>query len=303
LVRAAASAEADAIKFQIVYADDLAQPGYVHYDLFKTLEMSADDWGEVRALARSLGIGFYADVFGPRSIDTLEKIHADGVKLHSTSFFDEELISQVGSLAPQVLVSIGGIRLEELLEARPRFSWTDSVATLMYGYQAEPTPILANNLLRIPGLQRETGLEVGFMDHSDGGGSDVSHLSLIALAMGVEVFEKHITLSRNLEMEDFVSALDPSAFLNYVRTLHRLHGALGTQDLDLLPEEMSYRERSLKRVVAGRRIEKGARVNSADVALLRPADSGGVYRLSDVLGRRAKRVINAGDVLREEFLL
>ena len=40
LVRAAASAGADAVKFQIIFVDELAEPGYEHYELFKNIKMT-----------------------------------------------------------------------------------------------------------------------------------------------------------------------------------------------------------------------------------------------------------------------
>ena len=40
LVIAAAKAGADAIKFQIIYADDIAVPNYQYYNLFKQLDIA-----------------------------------------------------------------------------------------------------------------------------------------------------------------------------------------------------------------------------------------------------------------------
>ena len=39
LIKAAAKAGADAVKFQLVYADELATVDYQYYSLFKELEM------------------------------------------------------------------------------------------------------------------------------------------------------------------------------------------------------------------------------------------------------------------------
>ena len=91
LVRAAASSGANAVKFQIIYVDELAEPGYVHYELFKNLEMSQNDWSVIRDEATRLSIDFHADVFGSRSLRLANKINADALKIHSTSFFDRSL--------------------------------------------------------------------------------------------------------------------------------------------------------------------------------------------------------------------
>jgi N,N'-diacetyllegionaminate synthase len=44
LLKAAAAAGADAAKFQLVYADELATPDYKYYELFRSLEMDDAIW-------------------------------------------------------------------------------------------------------------------------------------------------------------------------------------------------------------------------------------------------------------------
>src|SRR5687767_1646246 len=53
LLDAAAQAGADAAKFQLVYAEELATPDYQHFALFKKLEMADDVWAELSSHARS----------------------------------------------------------------------------------------------------------------------------------------------------------------------------------------------------------------------------------------------------------
>ena len=44
---------ADAVKFQLVLADELAVPTYEYYDLFKSLEMEFSVWEHVVELIRA----------------------------------------------------------------------------------------------------------------------------------------------------------------------------------------------------------------------------------------------------------
>jgi sialic acid synthase SpsE len=159
LVRAAAKAGADAIKFQLVFADDLAEPGYEYYGLFQSLEMSLEEWRAVRTLAQELGIELIFDVFGPQSIDLARALKADGIKIHSTCFFDDAFIKDVLTLDAAIYLSIGGIHAHEVHAALDRHGFRERPGfTLMYGYQAEPTPIESNNLNRIPQLRKEYGV-------------------------------------------------------------------------------------------------------------------------------------------------
>src|SRR5436190_17920579 len=118
LIHAAAAAGADAAKFQLVYADELAAPGYQHYDLFKSLEMPDDAWLALGAYASKLGIGLQLDIFGPRSLRLAERIGAAAIKLHGTDLANVGLLTEVArSAAPRVLLGAGGSNAGELDEA------------------------------------------------------------------------------------------------------------------------------------------------------------------------------------------
>ena len=208
LVRSAAAAKSHAIKFQLVYVTDLCEKGYQHHELFKQLEMTTDEWQSVRDLAKENNLDFIVDIFGPKSLEVGKKIGCDGFKLHSTTFFDEDLSSAVFELNKPTYISVGGIEPDEIDYFIERNNLRDKENVfILYGFQAEPTPIEANNLARISTLRERTGLNIGFMDHSDGAGDYAFTLSAMALGMGVTLFEKHISLDRALKLEDYVSAL------------------------------------------------------------------------------------------------
>ena len=292
LVRAAAASGADAIKFQLIFADDVAVPGYKYYDLFGKLEMPDESWREIRNLAKESGLRFYADLSGPRSEALAEWLDVDGVKISTTSFFDGMLASRALKRFPRLLVSVGGIEhadIREFLDSLDNPG--DGRLTLLHGFQSEPTPLDRNELARIATLRADFGIDVGFMDHSDGGGADTLVLSAMALALGVTVFEKHITLDHALALEDYVSGLPPTAFKAYVAALHRLAGAMGDGSVTLSEDEAHYREIACKRVVASRDLTAGMKLDADDVTLLRPIVPSGLFRAEDAIGRTLRRDI------------
>lgn len=302
LVRAAAAGRADAVKFQIVYLDDLAEPGYQHAALFEQLELSDSDWARVHDAARKAGLAFYADVFGARAAGLARELGVDGVKIHSTSFFDESMFDDVASWAPRLLLSIGGIEIDELRDFAPRVAKVADRSIVMYGFQAEPTATEDNHLRRIDAVRSLLGVDVGFMDHSAGDGPDTMTLSAMALALGVTVFEKHIGLDAELELEDYVSALPPSAFRTYVESLRRLSSALGSPDLQLRDVERGYRSRAVKRVVAVRPLAAGTVIEAGDVRLSRPARSEGLWTIASSVGRRLRGDVAPGHPITDDLL-
>jgi len=297
LTKAAHKAGAHGIKFQIIYADELCLPSYPHYGLFKSLEMPDRNWEQIVRYARDVGIEVYFDIFGHRSVNLAIHQGVKKIKIHSTSFFDDDLFREAEAFASQILVSIGGIYPDELERIlKKRIEETDKQIVILYGYQDEPTPTDKNNLARLVTLANYYQIPVGFMDHSEGNGLERYTLSSLALGMGIRFFEKHITIERSLELEDYVSALGPTEFALYVKNLHSLHGAIGSSSLDLTDAERKYREKVLKAVVSSKLIKKGEIIVSDMLDLKRPdiASSDRIFEKQDIIGRKALRDIPAG---------
>ena len=271
LVRAAGRAGADAVKFQLVYADEIATPSYKYYDLFKKLEMPAGCWRQVAGEAKKEGVGLYFDVFGKKSLRLALALGAQGLKIHATDFYHDELIRAALNTGKSILMGLGGLgekNLSSLFERHPRIKTTR--VTMMHGFQAEPTPLGANNLLRLGTLAALCQpARIGFMDHSDGGKEDSLELSLLALPFGVSVVEKHITLDRELQLEDYVSALPPACFKKFVKKIRKYEKALGSSALEPGLDEKMYRLKSAKIVVAARKLKKGQLLRNNDLKLLR----------------------------------
>jgi N,N'-diacetyllegionaminate synthase len=292
LVRGASAAGADAIKFQIVVADEIAVPDHSYYDLYCRHEMPLEAWAKIRADAKAAGIDLVTDVYGPKGLEIARAIDVDGIKLHSLTFFEDVLTRSVLDTEKPVYVSIGGVTNEEIDTYVRQFQLVErGNVTILFGYQAEPTPIDRNNLARMAALRSLTGLEIGFQDHTEGTGPDTVTLSAVALGLGVRLFEKHITLDRELGMIDNVSALPPAEFGAYVQTLRRLTSAIGDASLNLSEEEIGYRNRAIKRVVARNDLEAGTRISADDILLSRPSAPEGYFRPDAVIGRRVTRGI------------
>lgn len=307
LIRGAAAAGAEAIKFQIVFADDVAVPGYQHYAFYQQLEMAEPVWAALKEAAHHYRLSFYADLSGERALQLARRIMPDAVKIHSGNFFNHRLVDQILEAFPRVLVSTGGIHLEEIegFICRHRLQPGASKVAFLFGFQADPTPVGQNNLARVPGwMDRLSGFEVGFMDHSDGDGPDDIHVSVMALALGVRLFEKHLTLDRALRLEDYASGLEPARFAEYVGTLRRLKATLGSPEPQLNEAELAYRNKMVKKVIPVRDLPQGHVVTEADVVQKRRDVAGDrfCYDPDRVLGRRLAKPIAVGEPFRQEDL-
>lgn len=306
LVRAAKAGGADIVKFQLVFADELATRDYPYYGLFKGLEMPEQAWRDVAADASAARLGLVFDVFGQHSLDLALSLGASGVKLHASDFFNRALVDAVFAGAPHVYLSLGGIDYPDVAALVHAHPIEPGRLTLMFGFQGEPTSIDQNHIARLGELRRQfPSCGLGFMDHADGALDEAGWLGVLSLAYGATVIEKHITLDRAIELEDFVSALEPASFARYVARIRLAERALGNPAFELSEPERAYGQRAVKAVVSARPIAEGAVITTADVAALRaplPEGCTVLRQIEAAVGRSARARIDAGRAICQEDL-
>jgi len=294
-VRAASAAGADAIKFQVFYADELALPDYKYYQLFKSLELPFEIWGKAVNESHQRGMEFYSDIFGTDSLTKLEDIGVDGYKVHTTDINNIRLLKLISGTRKKVFLSTGGCQLEEIKRALDILERCN--VTLMYGFQAEPTELEDNNLKRIGSLKALYNKPIGFQDHSAGDSELAFYIPFVALGAGVDVVEKHLTLSRSAQIEDYISALTPEEFGKWVLLIRKAYGSLGKEEWELTDKEFQYRGKVRRAVCAVRDIVKGELLSDDNLTLKRTDSKNVIYELSEVAGRKASNNIKENSVI------
>lgn len=269
LAHGALKAGADWIKYQLVYGDELCVPTYQYYELFSNLEMQDSDWMEISNIVHDGGKRIAFDIYGEQSLKKAYKFGADAIKISTTDFYNTILIKSALQLFETVFISIGGIVSDHIQDLYDLIPEKNNVIFL-YGYQSEPTPTEGNNLARFFELKRKfPNVNFGFMDHSEGKSNTAFDLSKVALGCGVNVIEKHITISHVLELEDHISAINLDEFKMFTEDLRILERSLGDGDLTLSDEEAHYSAKASKVAVAANHIEAGIPIKSKDLVLKR----------------------------------
>ncbi|MCE9619616.1 MAG: N-acetylneuraminate synthase family protein [Planctomycetes bacterium] len=301
LLKAAAAAGADAAKYQLVYADELATPDYKHYELFRSLEMPDKVWLELAAYAKELGIQLHLDIFGPKSLKLAERCGVSAVKLHGTDIANLGLLELVAaSSVGTVLLGAGGAHADELKRAMQVLARKKVVALL--GFQSYPTPNDTNQISRIARVLKLFAKDfpqasVGFADHADPECPLRYALAATAIGAGATTIEKHLTLAGVMKLEDHESALNPDAFAEFVAVIRDCAKALGhssdANDFGMSESERAYRKMIRRHVVAGRDIPAGSALKPNDLALKRTAADDALTSLDEAYGREVLRDVGA----------
>ncbi len=130
LVRAAADARADAVKFQVFSADRLATrdapmaayqqtPGgpQSQYEMLKRLELSREAFAELADAAKQHNIDFLATPFSPEDVAFLDSLGVVAIKIASPNIVNTPLLEAAARTRRPVIASTGAAELEEVAEA------------------------------------------------------------------------------------------------------------------------------------------------------------------------------------------
>lgn len=305
LLKAAAASGADAAKYQLVFADELATPDYKYYELFKSLEMDDQVWKGLASYASELGIQLNLDIFGERSLALAEQLGVSAVKLHGTDIANHGLLNIVAeSGVGKVLLGAGGADAEEITAALEILREKEVV--LLLGFQSYPTPNETNQIVRVS-LFRElycgkpARVTIGFADHADPNRPLRYALAATAVGAGAEVIEKHLTLAQVMQLEDFESALNPDQFIEFSETIRSCAEALGqateSNDYGMSESEQGYRKMIRRHVVAARDLAKESVITASDLGLKRTSSEAVITDPRSVYQKKLKQDVKVNTPL------
>jgi N-acetylneuraminate synthase len=304
LVRVAATAGADAVKFQTFRAADMvtgraAKASYQkavgaaeegQLEMLRRLELSEADHRELTALASDLGIEFMSTPFDHTSLQLLVQLGVRRLKIGSGDLTNCPLLYEVGRTGLPVILSTGMSVIEEIevalgavvaghlgtvclspeefvaLASRHR-EYLRSAVTILHCTSAYPTPAADVHLRAMGTLRERLGLQVGYSDHTVG-----IHVAIAAAALGATMIEKHFTLDRTMVGPDHAASIEPDELSALVSALGDVERALGLPTKEVATSERDVRLVARKSLVARREIRRGEPFTADNIAVKRPGD-------------------------------
>ena len=298
LVDAAKNAGVDCIKFQTFKSSELvshtakkaeyqkASTGdSSQQDLLKQLELSYDEFLELKAYCDKVGICFLSTPFDLDSIAFLNSIDMPFWKIPSGEVTNLPYLEAIGRTGRPVVMSSGMCEISEIEAAihALRTSGTEDIK-LLHCNTEYPTPFEDVNLKAMQTMREAFGLEVGYSDHTKG-----IEVPIAAVAMGATIIEKHFTLDRNMEGPDHKASLEPDELKQMVSGIRHIEMALGDGNKTPSPSEMKNISVARKSIVAKKNIKAGELLSEDNVTVKRPGMGISPMRWHEVIGQKAIR--------------
>ena len=307
MIDAAKDAGVDAVKFQTFVAENLVSScaekadyqkettgsDESQLDMIKKLELSFDDFAELKSYCASRNLDFMSTPFDFESIDFLAELGQEIFKIPSGEITNLPYLLEIGKLKQKVILSTGMSTLSEIADALEilKDAGTTEI-TLLHCNTAYPTPYEDVNLNAMQTLKDVFNLPVGYSDHTPG-----IEVPVAAVAKGAVVIEKHFTLDKNMEGPDHKASLEPDELKQMVTAIRNIEKALGRLEKEPTGSEIINRDIARKSIVAKCDIRTGEIFTEENITVKRPGNGISPMKWFAVLGQKAVRDFTADELI------
>ena len=303
LIEAAAKCGADAVKFQTYRADKIVAVGETQRRAhFRRLELADEAFETLAQVALEHRVMFLSTPFDTESADLLDPL-MPAFKVASGDLTATPLLAHIAGKGKPILLSTGMADMEEIIDAIDVIEGAsplgaDAPLVLLHCVSSYPTPDASAHLNAIPYLRDRTGRSVGYSDHTLG-----IEACLAAVALGARVVEKHFTFDKSrATMRDHQLSADPTDLARLVAGIRRVEAMLGESG-KILREVEAQNRVSMRRSLAARTaVHKGEVITPAMLTVLRPGTGLAPSKMHEVVGRRAVRDLQPGELLTVDAL-
>lgn len=299
LIDKAKDAEVDAIKFQTFIAEagiskfakkakyqveNTQNLVETQLEMVKKLELSFNEFIELKEYCNKKGIEFLSTAFDFESIEFLKNLGIKTWKIPSGEITNLPYLRKIAEVADNIIMSTGMADLKEIEEALKILNKEKDKITILHCNTEYPTPMKDVNLKAMKLIKQKFGVEVGYSDHTLG-----IEVPIAAVALGAKVIEKHFTLDKNMEGPDHKASLEPNELKKMVKCIRNIELALGEEKKEASISEIKNKEIARKSIVAKSNIKKGEIFSENNITVKRPGNGISPMEWDNIIGKIAKK--------------
>lgn len=207
--------------------------GYISYiEYRRKMEFGQAEYAEIDRYCRELGIDWFASVWDEPSVDFLEQFNPLAYKVPSAALTDAGLLKKLRASGRPIILSTGMSTMEQIRAAVQIVGIDNLIITHATStYPCDPHEL---NLRVIQKLRDEFSCPIGYSGHEVG-----LIPSVVAVAMGACLIERHITLDRAMWGSDQAASVEPQGFERLVKYIRTTEASLGDGEKRVYESEQS----------------------------------------------------------------
>lgn len=311
LFQAAAQAGANAVKLQkrdnrALFTKEMYDSAYNSENAYaptygahrEALEFNKEQYRELQAYAKDLGVIFFSTAFDIPSADFLEDLDISCYKIASGDLTNTPLIKYVAKFGKPMVISTGGGSMEDAQRAYDAVMPINSNICIMQCTSGYPPEFTELNLRVIETYRKAfPDIVIGFSSHDSG-----ISMPLVGYMLGARMIEKHFTLNRAWKGTDQAFSLEPPGLRRTVRDLKRARISLGDGVKRPFPSEEAPLFKMAKKLVAARELPAGHVLSADDIGCKVPNDGLPPWHMDNFIGKTLKVALQAEQNLSYEAI-
>ena len=286
MIEAAASAGADAVKFQIVNPKESYVKGSDSYAIFQKMNLSLSALKELKREAVKRRLIFFATAGDISSLNLILELGIPLIKISSGCMTNIKLLREAAKTGLPIIMSTGMSYMKEVEQSVRELERNGAKKiVLLHCVSRYPANYGEVNLNGMRAMQEKFKYPIGYSDHTIG-----SLASSIAVAIGAKVIEKHFTLDKNLKGYEHYFSADPKEFKELVVTFKNIKKMLGSCIKEPGKSEKIFRNKIRRHLVFANNLIKDSVLSEKDIAVKRIKKGKGLSsdRCDSIIGKRIK---------------
>jgi sialic acid synthase SpsE len=262
------------------------------------LELNDEKHFEVFRYAKSKGLEFVETLCARGCLSMLRLFTPDRLKVASRDLTNLPLLEAMAETKIPIILSTGMTGKKELDNALEIITNHHSNISILHCLSQYPSEYKNINLLTIPYLRNHyPQFTIGYSDHSIG-----ILMPAVAVGLGAEIIEKHITLDRNMKGTDHRGSLEPEGIWRMMRDIRNTEYAIGKYGIFVNEKVEGTRVKLERSIASVRNIKAGEKIAESDLHMLSPGDGYKWTEKDKIVGKKALVSIPANEIIYPEML-
>ena len=262
------------------------------------LELDDEAHYEVYKFAKEKGLDFVETLCAKGCLSLLKLFAPDYLKVASRDLTNLPLLAAMAETKIPIILSTGMAGKKELDDALKVITHYHDDISILHCVSQYPTHPDNLNLNTILYLKENYGkYHIGFSDHTIGISAPV-----VAVGMGAEIIEKHITIDRHMKGTDQAGSLGPDGVNRMVRDIRICEKWLGTKDLYIDKSVASAKVKLERSIATKKDLHIGDVIIEDDLHMLSPGDGFKWSQVNDVIGKTVQVEIPANEVIYPDMI-
>ena len=298
-IDAAAKCGAEAIKFQTHIADaesTIAEPWRVkfsfqnetRFDYWKRMEFTEPQWAGLKSHAEEKGLIFLSSPFSNEAVEMLQRIGVQAWKIASGEITNYPMLELIFKTKKPVLVSSGMSQLKELDHFVNNLKTKNIPFAVLQCTSSYPTPPEKVGLNVMIDFKERYSCPVGLSDHSG-----TIFPGLAGAALGMNILEVHLTLSRDMFGPDVIASVTSDELTTLIKGIRFIEKMKANPvDKNEMAEEMEpLRNLFTKSIVAAGEIKADTEITMEHLAFKKPGTGIPASEYLSLIGKKLNKKI------------